>query len=180
MSRPDDTEMVRESLNGNRKAFEALLARYEKPVFNAAYRMLNNVEDARDVTQTVFLKAYENLDRFDPKYRFFSWIYRIALNESIDCMKSQNRTDSLAEEPATETRGPEDETSRDQQSRQIQSALMMIKTEYRTVIVLKHFLDCNYLEISQILEIPEGKVKSRLYTGRQLLKETLQGIRQSQ
>lgn len=180
MSRPDDTEMVRESLNGNRKAFEALLARYEKPVFNAAYRMLNNVEDARDVTQTVFLKAYENLDRFDPKYRFFSWIYRIALNESIDCMKSQNRTDSLAEEPATETRGPEDETSRDQQSRQIQSALMMIKTEYRTVIVLKHFLDCNYLEISQILEIPEGKVKSRLYTGRQLLKETLQGIRQNQ
>ena len=180
MSRPDDTEMVRESLNGNRKAFEALLARYEKPVFNAAYRMLNNVEDARDVTQTVFLKAYENLDRFDPKYRFFSWIYRIALNESIDCMKSQNRTDSLAEEPATETRGPEDETSRDQQSRQIQSALMMIKTEYRTVIVLKHFLDCNYLEISQILEIPEGKVKSRLYTGRQLLKETLQGMRQNQ
>jgi len=179
MSRPDDTNLVRESMNGNRKAFETLLVRYEKPVFNAAFRMLNNAEDARDVTQTVFLKAYENLARFDPKYRFFSWIYRIALNESIDCLKSQNRMDSLAFEPATETRGPEDETSRDQQSRRIQSALMMIKTEYRSVLVLKHFLDCNYLEISQILDIPEGKVKSRLYSGRQILKDALQEMRQN-
>jgi RNA polymerase sigma-70 factor (ECF subfamily) len=176
MNRPDDKELVREIINGNRTAFETLLVRYEKPVFNAAYRMLNNAEDARDVTQTVFLKAYENLDRFDPKYRFFSWIYRIALNESIDCLKSQNRTDSLVAEPATETRGPEDETSRNQQSLQIQSALMMIKTEYRTVIVLKHFLDCNYLVIGRILVIPEAKVKSRLYTARQILKDALQNM----
>jgi RNA polymerase sigma-70 factor (ECF subfamily) len=177
MNRPDDKELVREIINGNRTAFATLLGRYEKPVFNAAYRMLNNAEDARDVTQAVFLKVYENLDHFDPKYRLFSWIYRIALNESIDCLKSQNRTDSLADEPATETRGPEDETGRNQQSQQIQSALMMIKTEYRAVIILKHFLDCNYLEISQILEISEAKVKSRLYSGRQILKDTLQDMR---
>ena len=80
MSKPNDTDLVNRSLEGDRKAFEALLIRYEKPVYNAAYRMLNDAEDARDVAQTVFLKAYEKLGDFDPRYRFFSWIYRIALN----------------------------------------------------------------------------------------------------
>lgn len=177
MSKPDDTYLVRETMKGDREAFATLLVRYEKPVFNAAFRMLNNPEDARDVTQTVFLKAYERLERFDPKYRFFSWVYRIALNESIDYLKARNRLDTLANEPADETAGPEGETSRQQQGRQIQAALMTIKTEYRAVIVLKHFLDCNYLEISEILEIPEKTVKSRLYSGRQLLKNELAGMR---
>ncbi len=180
MGKPDDADLVRKSRNGDQAAFETLLARYEKPVFNAAYRMLNSFDDAQDVTQTVFLKAYEHLDRFDPKFRFFSWIYRIALNESVNCLKSRNRLDELTNEPTAETGGPEDETSRDQQSRTIQSALMTIKTEYRTVIILKHFLDCNYLEISQILEIPERMVKSRLYSGRQLLKDALQDMRPNQ
>ena len=164
-------------MKGDQTAFETLLVRYEKPVFNAAYRMLNDVEDARDVTQTVFLKAYEKLDGFNPQYRFFSWIYRIALNESIDALKARQRTDNLANEPAAESGGPEDETSRAQQRRQLQAALMTLKTEYRTVIVLKHFLDCNYLEISEVLEIPEKTVKSRLYSGRQLLKDALEELR---
>ena len=177
MGKPDDTDLVRASMKGDQTAFETLLVRYEKPVFNAAYRMLNNVEDARDVTQTVFLKAYERLDGFDPQYRFFSWIYRIALNESIDSLKARQRTDSLANEPAAESGGPEDETGRAQQSRQLQAALMTLKTEYRTVIILKHFLDCNYLEISEVLEIPEKTVKSRLYSGRQMLKSALEALR---
>lgn len=178
MNSVDDRELIENCMNGDRQAIEGLLFKYEKPVYNAAYRMLNSPDDARDVTQTVFLKVIENMNSYNPKYRFFSWIYRIALNESVNRLKSRSRLDQLTDEPATETGGPEDETSRDQESRTIQSALMAIKTEYRTVIVLKHFLDCNYLEISQILEIPEKKVKSRLYSGRQLLKESLQDMRQ--
>lgn len=173
MNRPDDTGLIRNCMKGDRKAFEALLVRYEKPVYNAAYRMLNNTEDARDVTQTVFLKAYEHLGDFDPKFRFFSWIYRIALNESVNCLNKRDRTEELAREPAAETGGPEDAMEYEMRNRQLQSALMMIKTEYRTVLILKHFLDCNYLEISQILDISEKKVKSRLYSGRQLLKDAL-------
>ena len=154
-----------------------MLVRYEKPVFNAAFRMLNNSEDAKDVTQTVFLRAYENLAHFDPTFRFFSWIYRIALNESISCVNKRNRTEELAREPIAETEGPDVAADSEQRSKRIQTALMSIKTEYRTVIVLKHFLDCNYVEISQILEIPEKKVKSRLYSGRQMLKIALQDSR---
>lgn len=173
MSKPDDRELIQKCMGGERQAFDTLLGRYEKPVFNAAYRMLNSSDDARDVTQTVFLKVLENLDKYDPQYRLFSWIYRIALNESINYLKQQRRLDSLDVEPTSNTEGPEAQTGSAQVSSEVQAALMTIKTEYRTVIILKHFLDCSYAEISQILEIPEKMVKSRLYSGRQLLKDAL-------
>lgn len=173
MSSTKDRELIDNCMNGDRQAIEALLFKYEKPVYNAAYRMLNSPDDARDVTQTVFLKVIENLDSYDPRYKFFSWIYRIALNESINCLKKQNRLDALDLEPVSETNGPEEQTGSEQMSEGMQTALMTIKAEYRTVIVLKHFVDCSYEEISQILDVSEKKVKSRLYTGRQLLKEAL-------
>jgi RNA polymerase sigma-70 factor (ECF subfamily) len=173
MNSENDRELIENCMNGDRQAIEALLFRYEKPVYNAAYRMLNSSEDARDVTQTVFLKVIEKLDSYDPQYRFFSWIYRIALNESINCLKKQNRLDALDREPVSEANGPEEQTGAEQVSQGMQTALMTIQAEYRTVIVLKHFVDCSYTEISQILDLPEKKVKSRLYTGRQLLKEAL-------
>ena len=179
MSKSDDSDLVQRSRNGDSRAFEALLVRYEKPVYNAAFRMLSNADDARDVTQTVFLKAFERLDSFDPKYRFFSWIYRIALNESVNCLNKRSRSQELTREPETETRGPDAEMEQELRNRQIQSALMTIKPDYRSVIVLKHFLDCNYMEIAQILDIPEKTVKSRLYSGRQLLKDALIHRRQS-
>jgi len=173
MNSENDRELIENCMNGDRQAVEALLLRYEKPVYNAAYRMLNSSEDARDVTQTVFLKVIEKLGSYDPRYKFFSWIYRIALNESINCLKKQNRLDALDREPVSEAKGPEEQTGAEQVSQGMQTALMTIQAEYRTVIVLKHFVDCSYTEISQILDLPEKKVKSRLYTGRQLLKEAL-------
>jgi len=173
MNNVGDRELIENCMNGDKRAFEGLLSRYEKPVFNAAYRMLNNPEDARDVTQTVFLKVIENLDSFDPKYKFFSWIYRIALNESINCLKKQNRLEPMGQEPVSQGSGPAEQTGSEQMSQGMQTALMTIKAEYRTVIILKHFADCSYTEIGQILDLSEKKVKSRLYTGRQLLKEAL-------
>ena len=173
MNSVDDRELIQNCMNGDRQAIEGLLFKYEKPVYNAAYRMLNSSEDARDVTQTVFLKVIENMNSYNPKYRFFSWIYRIALNESINCLKKQNRLEALDREPVSDGSGPEEQTGSEQMSQGMQKALMTIKAEYRTVIVLKHFVDCSYVEISQILDLPEKKVKSRLYSGRQLLREAL-------
>ncbi len=96
-------------------------------------------------------------------------------DESINCLNRNSRLDALNDEPVSSTAGPEEATSAEQRSDGVQTALMTIKAEYRTVIVLKHFLDCSYVEISQILEIPEKRVKSRLYEGRQLLKNALCG-----
>ncbi|MGB5628690.1 MAG: RNA polymerase sigma factor [Woeseiaceae bacterium] len=168
--------MIERCVNGDRGAFEALLVEYEKPVFNAAFRMLNNRDDARDVTQTVFLKVFENFAQFDPSRRFFSWIYRITLNESINWLGKQNRLEPLLYETADEGKGPDDEVESARVSASVQAALMTINTDYRTVVILKHFLGCSYEEISDVLDVPEKTVKSRLYTARQQLKDALSGL----
>jgi RNA polymerase sigma-70 factor (ECF subfamily) len=173
MSKPDDTKLIEQCIEGDRQAFETLLIQYEKPVFNAAYRMLNSREDASDVTQTVFLKVYENFGSFDPSRRFFSWVYRITLNESINWLSRQKRLEPLQHETADDSKSPEQEVDSARQSAKVQAALMTIKTDYRTVVILKHFLGCSYMEISDVLEIPEKTVKSRLFTARQLLKDAL-------
>lgn len=173
MTEPDDIKLMERCSNGDPQAFEMLLTKYEKPVFNAAYRMLNSPDDARDVTQTVFLKVYEHLDQYDPQYRFFSWIYRITLNESINWLKKTNRLDALDGDTADTASGPEQEAGNQQLSEGMQAALMTISADYRAVVVLKHLLGCSYHEISDVLEIPEKTVKSRLYTARQLLQQTL-------
>jgi len=173
MTKTDDTKLIERCMNGDRKAFETLLVQYEKPVFNAAYRMVNSADDASDVTQTVFMKVFENFDHFDPSRRFFSWIYRITLNESINWLGKSNRLEPLKHEAVDEGRTIEQEVDSANLSQGVQEALMSIKTDYRAVIVLKHFLGCSYVEISQILEIPEKKVKSRLFSARQQLKDAL-------
>jgi RNA polymerase sigma-70 factor (ECF subfamily) len=175
MSKTDDTDLIERCRTGDREAFQALLLEYEKPVFNAAYRMLNSRDDAQDVMQTVFLKVFENIDQFDPSRRFFSWIYRITLNESINWLGKSNRLEPLTHETAFEGKGPEQEVESAKVSSDVQAALMTIKSDYRSVVVLKHFLGCSYVEISQVLDIPEKKVKSRLYTARQQLKDALTG-----
>ena len=173
MNEPDDTKLMERCSKGDLQAFELLLVKYEKPVFNAAYRMLNSSDDARDVTQTVFLKVFEHLDQYDPKYRFFSWIYRITLNESINWLKKSGRTDTLDRDTADTSGGPEQEASNAQLGEGMQAALMTISPDYRAVVILKHLFGCSYQEISEVLDIPEKTVKSRLYTARQLLQQNL-------
>lgn len=173
MSNDNDADLVQECRKGNRKAFEKLLDRYEKPVYNAAFRILCSYEDAMDVTQTVFLKAFENLDRFNPSFKFFSWIYRIAINESINLLNKRGNSESVSDELVSADRGPEAVAGNEQLRMDIQGALMSIKPEYRTVVVLKHIVGCSYQDISLILEIPEKTVKSRLFSARQLLRGLL-------
>ena len=171
----EDLKLVSESQQGSRDSFERLLLRYEKPVFNAAYRILRDYEDAKDVTQIVFLKAFQNLEHFDSKHRFFSWIYRIALNESLNLSKTRRRFDA-AEDTRSEIRNtPENLLSRKELGSVVEAALMCLEFEYRVVIVLRHFNDCSYEEMGEILELPEKTVKSRLFTARTLLREILSG-----
>jgi RNA polymerase sigma-70 factor (ECF subfamily) len=174
MSEDSDGLLVQRCCGGDKRAFTTLLTRYEKPVFNAALRMLKNPEDARDVTQTVFMKVYEHLSEYDPSHKFYSWIYRIALNESINVLSRRKPQEPVADDAPDGQRGPEDLVDNEQLSRNMQAALMSIKAEYRSVIVLKHFLDLSYEDIAETLQLPEKTVKSRLFTARQLLKDALQ------
>lgn len=168
-----DFALVERCKSGDRQALEALVMEYERPVYNAAYRILGNPDDAADATQAAFLKAFENLDRYDPNFKFFSWIYRIAINESINQLKRIRKQAPLDEGAAADGPGPDDEADADDLSREIQDGLMALNEDYRTVMVLRHFSDLSYRQISDILQVPEKTVKSRLYSARQLMKDQL-------
>lgn len=158
---------------GEQAAMELLFYRYQRPVYNAAYRLLGNGEDAKDVTQVVFMKVFEHLADYDDRYRFFSWIYRIAVNESLNRLRGsgrevqdENRMDSA---PASETTDPEYQLAQSERDGQVQRAIMELNADDRLVIILKHFQEFSYHDIGEILEIPEKTVKSRLYSARQRL-----------
>jgi RNA polymerase sigma-70 factor (ECF subfamily) len=169
-----DQALIKRCQRGDGKALEELLGLYERPVYNAAYRILGNPDDAADATQVVFMKAFEHLGQYDPKYKFFSWIYRIAVNEAINQLKRGRYQQPLDDTEVATTRGPDATVEADDLSREIQDGLMGLTQDYRTVVVLRHFSECSYRQISEILKIPEKTVKSRLYSARQLMKDALQ------
>jgi RNA polymerase sigma-70 factor (ECF subfamily) len=173
-SQPGDRELVRRCIDGDQRAFEDLLDRYESLIFNAVLRMVTNYEDARDTTQAVFVKAFANLSRFDPRHKFFSWIYRIAVNESLNLIGKRTRTRIDAGPAQAENwLSRADDHRAAEARRDLSRSLARLKPDYRVVIILKHILGCSYRDIAGILDLPEKTVKSRLYTGRELLRRDL-------
>lgn len=173
MDKDQETALVRNCQHGDKKAMSTLVMHLQKPVYNAAYRMLGNPDDAADVTQTTFLKVFENIRSFDPKFRLFSWTYRIALNESIDQLKRRKRTEPLQRSLESDTGLPQETLAASQLSGEVQSVLMELNEEQRAVMVLRYFSDCSYDDISRILELPGKKVKSRLFMARKQMKKRL-------
>ena len=173
MIHDEDQGLVRQTLAGDGSAFERIVEKYQKTVFNVALRMTRETKDAEDIAQEVFLKAYERLESYKPEYRFFSWLYRIALNESLNSLDQKKRFEGLDEEMATDGPDPDEVAEANERSRKIADAIMELKVDYRAVVVLKHFEGLSYEEIAQILEISEKKVKSRLFTAREVLRDIL-------
>ncbi len=181
MKANSDAVLVTECMAGNERAFETLVRKYQKPIYNLALRVVRDPEDAEDIVQTVFIKAYEKLSSFDRSRQFFSWIYRIAVNESINFSKQRKRLDEYESGvTAVNSLTPEKSYHDQELSQRIGRAISLLKMDYRLVLVLKHYHDMSYQEIGDILQIPEKTVKSRLFTARQLLKEILEkeGIRE--
>ncbi len=181
MQSVDDAQLLQRFRSGDREAFADLVVRYQKPIYNAAFWILRKAEDASDVTQTVFLKVVERLDDYDPQYKFFSWIYRIAVNESLNLLRRNGHEDALDDEAdfeAPQSATPEWRVGEVERSRRLQDALMRLNTNDRTVLTLRHFSECSYQEIAQVLEIDEKTVKSRLFEARQRLCARLEDLRQ--
>ena len=173
MARDDDAMLIESCLRGDRHAFDELVDRYEGPLFSAAYRITGSVEDAMDATQNAFVNAFEKLHTFDPTYRFFSWIYRIVVNQSLNLVSERKDQTALDEDAPTADRGPEEIFDTTEARGHLKRALLELEPHYRTVIVLKHLEGFSYREISELLEIPEKTVKSRLFTARQRLRVIL-------
>jgi len=173
MIEDNDKKLVQDCLKGSRVAFEKLVDNYQKTIFNTVYRMIHNFDDAEDIAQRIFIKVFENLNSYNPKYKFFSWMYRIAMNESINHIKQKKSMAEISDDMVSKEKKPDELFNGSELSTNIQRALMDINPDHRQIIILKHFQDCSYKEIAIILKINEKTVKSRLYTARQLLKDML-------
>ncbi len=171
MSGKDDNELVYEVIHGSISSFEVLIDRYQNKIFNIMLRMVANRETAKDLTQDVFLKVFENLENFNFKYRFFSWIYRIAVNEAINYSRSRPRTVNLAEAAhLTE----EMHSSRNQnESGMLNQAIRNLVHEYRVLILLKYYCNLSYDEIAEVTNLSVKKVRSRLFMAREQIRNDL-------
>lgn len=170
----DDSVAIRRCLAGDSAAFEQIVARYQQVLFTVALRMLGNEEDARDAAQNTFVKVFEKLGAYDPRHRFFSWLYRILVNECLN----ERRRPSLArradplEDDAVQC-SDRDLVEAAERRRAVQKAILALPDPYREVIVLRHFAALSYEEMSEAIGIPVKTVKSRLYSARQQLAERL-------
>lgn len=173
MSDTKDKQLVKQCLKGDNKAFEQLINKYDKPIFNAALKIVQDYEDARDIAQTVFVAAYNKLETYKPEYKFFSWIYRMTINEAINYNKRQKPKTELNPNLLSDNNTPEKIHDQKVMSNQIDQAVAELPLEYRLAIIFRHWADLPYRDIAFILGIPEKTVKSRLYSARKLLAEIM-------
>jgi len=183
----DDRALVARILEGDRDRFTELMKRYEKRVVNYVYRITHRYEEAHDLTQEIFVKVFVALDRYDPKYQFSTWLFRIAQNSAIDALRKK----SIAEVPIAKQSNDEETKDREfadtgvspyralknkQLAAAIDKAVVELPTDYRELIQLRHFAELSYEEIASMKKLPLGTVKNKLFRARNMLKESLEGF----
>jgi RNA polymerase sigma-70 factor (ECF subfamily) len=182
----DDRTLVARILEGERDLFGVLSKRYEKRVINYVYRITHRYEDAHDLTQEIFVKVYLALDRYDPKYQFSTWLFRIAQNSAIDALRKKSISEVPLARPSTEDDpggrerefadggvSPYRALKNKQLSAAIDKAVGKLPPDYRELIQLRHFAELSYEEIATMKKLPLGTVKNKLFRARNLLKEAL-------
>lgn len=183
-SEPSDEALVAAAVDGDERAFEQLVERYQARLVNFLYRKVGNRESAHDLAQEVFIKVYGALDRFDPRYKFSTWMFRIGQNAAIDSLRRRRvklvqpvwEDDSGEERDREfESEGPDPyDTSRNlERNRAIRRAIANLPAEYRELIEMRHYAEMSYAEIAEMTELPLGTVKNKLFRGRNLLKDVL-------
>ena len=168
----DDQASIRQCLDGDSAAFESIVRRYQKVLFTVALRMLGDRDDASDAAQNAFIKAYEKLRTFDRNRRFFSWLYRILVNECLNVRRSQRPHEEVTDDIVA-AGTPVDVLELEERRARVQAAILALPIEYREVVVLRYFAEFSYEEIAETIGVPAAVVKSRLYTARQRLARIL-------
>jgi RNA polymerase sigma factor (sigma-70 family) len=181
LTREQEAAIVRKVLGGDANAFETLVLEYEKNVYNIALRMTGNSEDAADMTQEAFIKAYNSLQSFRGDSKFSVWLYRIVSNVCLDFLRSKNRrpTVSLSVEDddgedaqldvADESQSPELLLDRKLTRDSVRRGLDSLPPDYRQILLLREIQGLSYDEIAQALSLEVGTVKSRIFRARKRL-----------
>ena len=183
----EDYLLVQRAVNGDQKAYASLLNRYRAPVYHAIYKMVNNRDDADDLTLEAFGKAFHKLSSYTPKYAFSTWLFKIAINNCIDHIRKKRlyflsidepieagAEDDFASNLKASIRNPEEEIIRDQQIKLLRHLITKLNTKYRLMIEMRFFEDLSYDEISRELNIPLGTVKAQLFRAKEILYKQLQ------
>jgi RNA polymerase sigma-70 factor, ECF subfamily len=179
-----DEELVARSMGGDLDSFNQLVLRWERPIYALAYRVIGREEDARDVAQETFLRAFRALSGFKGQAKFSSWLYRITLNLCRDWIRRERRA-PMAQAPegvdlielaseAEPTESIEDLVSRREIGRVVAKVMATLPEEQRTAIVLKEYHGLTFQEIADLLDCPLSTVKTRLYQGLSVLRRQLQ------
>ena len=184
--RAREREIILSILGGDPAAYRQLVETYQGRIYGMVCGMVRDPEEARDVTQDVFIKAYQSLERFRIDSNFYTWIYRIAMHRAIDHLRKKKRrpVQVYDDEVATHHGGelspdharesPDATLQRSRLRAQIQEAISKLSPDHRQVIVLRELEGLSYREIAEILEVPEGTVMSRLFHARRKLLEVMQ------
>lgn len=186
MPQPTDADLVAAILKGEQELFRDLVQRYQGRLVNYLYRLLRSTQEAEDLAQEVFFKVYKALDRYDPKYKFSTWLFRVAQNAAIDQIRKRrlqlvsmdrqgSGNDDLGtwEFPSSDP-SPYGDLRNRERGEAIQVAIDGLPWDYRELIVLRHYGELSYDEIAKLKDMPLGTVKNKLFRGRQMMKENLQ------
>jgi RNA polymerase sigma-70 factor, ECF subfamily len=179
LDRLEDEELVARAQAGDVRAYEELVGRYERLVGRVLYRYAGQEVAVEDLMQETFLRAYDRLDTFNPEYRFKTWLLAIANNLGVDVLRRRRETVEFNPEYHSRvTRGPETAVQEAEQSERLQDAILSLPETYSQPLILRYAEDLSYAEIAEILGISVSAVKSRLFRGRSMLAEILEGERE--
>ena len=183
----DDAQLVQATLGGDRQSFGLLVQRYQDRLFNTLLRLTGSRHDASDLVQDAFVQALVKLDTFRGDARFYTWLYRIAMNLSFSRRRKRRPVASVdlvkervGEEPMDQGYGPEQKLMQAERAQLVQEALLQLGDEHRQILVLREMEGCSYEQISEILDLPIGTVRSRLFRARLQLKQQLQTMLQDE
>lgn len=181
----NDFQLVERAKEGDQRAYAELMQRYKDSIYFMTLKMINNKEDAMDLTVETFGKAFENLDRYKPDFAFSTWLFRIATNNSIDFIRKKRLSvismDSMVDDEGddrplqikSDSLNPEETSIKKQQSKELKDIVDKLPARYKTLIVLRYFDELSYEEIAQQLDLPLGTVKAQLFRARDLLSNVL-------
>ncbi len=182
-----DYDLVKRALANNQKAYNELMVRYKDAIYFMLLKMVNNKEDANDLTVEAFGKAFENLDKYRPEYAFSTWLFRIATNNCIDFIRKRKlKTFSIDEtfdkggdgdeirlDFASSTLDPEEHLIKKQKSFVMRNVVDRLSPRYRQLVILRYFDEKSYEEIAGELKLPLGTVKAQLFRARDLMQDMI-------
>ena len=184
-----DYEWVEAAKNGDQKAYDYLLNKYRKSVYYMLLKMVNNADDAEDLTQEAFAKAFSSLKKFDPKYAFSTWLFRIATNNCIDFIRKKRVQTVSINNPYMNSDGdrisfdikdpnlnPNEVMLKKQRKQYLLKAIDRLPEKYKRLVELRYFKEFSYEEVAKELDLPLGTVKAQLFRARELLNQELSGI----